>query len=64
MVVVAQLQDDGRSHMASERAAEHTFFGVSGLLWAASVAITIVWCVSMSAMGAMPMPGGWTMSMT
>ena len=30
---------------------------------AASAAVTIVWCASMSAMGGMPMPGGWTMSM-
>ena len=33
------------------------------LLFAASAAVTIVWCASMSAMGEMPMPGGWTMSM-
>ena len=39
------------------------FFGVSALLFAASAAVTIVWCASMSAMGGMPMPGGWTMSM-
>jgi len=45
--------------MASERA----FFGVSALLFAASAAVTIVWCASMSAMDGMPMPGGWTMSM-
>src|SRR5256714_14583734 len=38
-------------------------FGVSALLFAASAAVTIVWCASMSAMGEMPMPGGWTMSM-
>src|SRR5918999_1742406 len=25
--------------------------------------VTIAWCASMSAMGGMPMPGGWTMSM-
>jgi predicted metal-binding membrane protein len=31
---------------------------------AASTAVTIVWCGSMSAMGEMPMPGGWSMSMT
>jgi len=41
-----------------------TFLGVSALLFAASVAVTIAWCTSMSAMGGMPMPGGWTMSMT
>src|SRR5262249_56409959 len=26
-------------------------------------ALTITWCASMSGMGEMPMPGGWTMSM-
>ena len=49
--------------MDSERASRHAFFGVSTLLFAASAAVTIVWCASMSAMGEMPMPGGWTMSM-
>jgi len=49
--------------VASERATRHTFFGVSALLFAASAALTIVWCASMSATGRMPMPGGWTMSM-
>jgi predicted metal-binding membrane protein len=46
-----------------ERPPQQAFFGVSALLFAASVAVTIVWCSSMSAMGEMPMPGGWTMSM-
>src|SRR5881409_315256 len=50
-------------HMVSERASQQAFFGVSALLFAASAAVTIVWCASMSAMGEMPMPGGWTMSM-
>jgi predicted metal-binding membrane protein len=49
--------------MASERASERAFFGVSALLFAASAALTIVWCASMSATGKMPMPGGWRMSM-
>ena len=35
-----------------------------GLLFAASGAATIIGCASMSAMREMPMPGGWTMSMT
>src|SRR5581483_1990283 len=39
------------------------FLGVSALLFAVSVAITIVWSRSMSAMGEMPMTGDWTMSM-
>src|SRR6185436_13792606 len=49
--------------ISSERASQRAFFGVSALLFAASAAVTIVWCTSMSAMGEMPMPGGWTMSM-
>src|SRR5712691_6775504 len=49
--------------MSSERASQQAFFGVSALLFAASAAVTIVWCASMSAMGEMPTPGGWTISM-
>ena len=39
------------------------FLGVSALLFIGSAAATIVSSASMSGMG-MPMPGGWTMSMT
>jgi predicted metal-binding membrane protein len=39
------------------------FLGLSALLFAASAAVTIAWGASMSSMGGMPMPGGWTMSM-
>jgi hypothetical protein len=49
--------------MVSERASQRAFFGVSALFFAASTAVTIVGCASMSAMGEMPMPGGWTMAM-
>src|SRR5207249_7466728 len=49
--------------MVSERASQRAFFGVSALLFAASAAVTIVRCASMSAMGEMLMAGGWTMSM-
>jgi predicted metal-binding membrane protein len=49
--------------MASERASQQAFLSVSALLFAASTAVTIAWCASKPAMG-MPMPGGWTMSMT
>ncbi len=45
------------------RASQRAFLGLSALLFAASSAVTVVWCASMSAMGGMPMPGGWTMSM-
>ena len=43
--------------------AERTFFAVCALLFVATAAVTIVWCRSMTAMGGMRMPGGWTMSM-
>jgi predicted metal-binding membrane protein len=48
---------------ASERNAEHAVLVASSLLFAASTTLTIVWCAPMSAMGGMPMPGAWTMSM-
>jgi predicted metal-binding membrane protein len=48
---------------SAERASQQVFFGVSALLFAACAGVTIVWCASMSAMGDVPMPGGWTMSM-
>jgi predicted metal-binding membrane protein len=49
--------------MVSRRASEQAFFVISALLFAAGAAVTIVWCATMSAMGEMPMPGGWMMSM-
>jgi predicted metal-binding membrane protein len=49
--------------VASERTSHRAFIGVSALLFAASAALAIFWCASMSAMPGMPMPGGWTMSM-
>jgi predicted metal-binding membrane protein len=38
------------------------FYGVSAIVFAASAAMTIAWGASMSAMGEMQMPGGWTTS--
>lgn len=53
--------------MSSARASQRAFFSTSALLFAASTALTVAWCVSMSANGSpremMAMPGGWTMSM-
>ena len=40
------------------------FFGIATLLFAVSTSATIAWTASMSSMGEMPMPGGWTMTMT
>lgn len=39
------------------------FFGAAALLFAASAAGTVAWCLSMEGMGAIPMPGGWAVSM-
>jgi predicted metal-binding membrane protein len=39
------------------------FFGVLAVLGAAGVAATLAWHASMPAMGVVPMPGGWRMSM-
>ena len=36
---------------------------MSALLFTVSAALTVYLCMSMSAMGEMPMPGGWTMTM-
>ena len=47
----------------SGQASQRAFFGISALLFVVSTAVTIHWCASMSAMGEMPMPGGWTLSM-
>src|SRR4029079_12305008 len=51
------------TRMISERMSHRAFVGGSALLFAGSAALTIAWCASMAAMGGMPMPGGWTMSM-
>ena len=42
---------------------DRAFLTVSALLFALSCVATILWCASMSAMGGMPMPGSWEMSM-
>lgn len=49
--------------MFSRSAFQLVFLSVSALLFTVSTVVTIVWCLSMSAMSGMPMPGGWTMSM-
>jgi predicted metal-binding membrane protein len=50
--------------MSSRRVSQQAFLGVSALLFAASVAVTITWCSSTPAMDAMPMPGRWSMPMS
>lgn len=49
--------------MVSERVSQPIFFGTSALLFIGSASLTLAMCSSMSAMGSMPMPGGWAMSM-
>lgn len=62
-MVEAPRRVPGVSAMARPDAMPPRLAGIAGALFAASAATTIVWSRSMSAM-AMPMPGGWTMSMT
>jgi len=50
--------------MMNERTSQQTFLGMSALLFLGSAVLTTAWCASMSRMQGMPMPGGWTMSMT
>jgi len=64
MVAVAQLPCRNARRMVSGRPSRQAFLGVSALLFAASAALTTIWRGSLPAMRAMPMPGGWTMSMT
>lgn len=48
-----------RGTLASDR----MFFAVAALIFGASAITTVLGCSAMSAMGEMPMPGSWTMSM-
>ena len=43
---------------------DRAFLCASALIFLISSTVTIIWSGSMSAMGEMPMPGGWGMSMT
>jgi predicted metal-binding membrane protein len=63
VVVAATAGREISRCMASDRPSEAAFVGVSVLLFAGSATLTIASCTSMTAMGGMPMPGGWTMSM-
>ena len=58
-----QFRTGSLPHQDVRMASQRSFVGVSALLFAASAALTIAWCASMSATRGMPMPGGWTMSM-
>jgi predicted metal-binding membrane protein len=49
--------------MSLMRDSRRSFAAVSAVVFAASATLTIAWSASMPATCAMPMPGGWTMSM-
>jgi len=49
---------------SSRATSDRVFLAAATLLFIGSVAVTIAWCTSMTAMPGMPMPGGWTMTMT
>ena len=49
--------------VAANLTSERAFLAVAAVLFATSVAVTVVWCGSMSPVDGMTMPGGWTMSM-
>jgi len=61
--VIQPRDREAARRRASEPPSEQAFFAVSALMFAVSAALTIGWSASMSDMGGMPMPGGWTMSM-
>jgi predicted metal-binding membrane protein len=59
----AGLEDRAPTVVGSRRSSDRTFLAVLAVVFAASTAVTVAWCGSMTAMGGMDMPGGWTMSM-
>ena len=63
MSVIGNTAGGTSPHGSSARVSQRAFFSVLALLSAASTALTVAWCGSMSAMGGMPMAGGWTLSM-
>jgi predicted metal-binding membrane protein len=63
MILAAHLSNARLRWKDSERPSQQAFLVALALLFAASAALTILWCGSMSSMGDMPMPGGWKMSM-
>lgn len=63
MILAAQPSPGRLRRKVSEQPSQQGFLAASALLFAASAALTILCCRSMSSMGEMPMPGGWNMSM-
>jgi predicted metal-binding membrane protein len=63
VILAAELSHGRLRGKVSERPSAQVFLVASALLFAASTALTILWCGSMSSLGDVPMPGGWQMSM-
>jgi predicted metal-binding membrane protein len=62
--VDASLRHDALRHTNAVRVSQRVFFGVVVLVFALCVGLTVVRCMSMSTMPELPMPGGWSLSMT
>ena len=62
MIRATSLGDDFERVISARVVSQRIFLGVLALLFTAGVAATIEVSKSMSAMGEMPMPGGWTIS--
>ncbi|WP_318270997.1 DUF2182 domain-containing protein [Paraburkholderia hospita] len=58
------MRTDTLKAVANPRASRRAFFGVAALVFVASVALTVIGCMSMSSMSELPMQGGWSLSMT
>src|SRR5579862_7217559 len=63
MILTAQLSNARSRRNVLARPSQQVFLAASALLFAASAALTIILCGSMSSMVEMPMPGGWNVSM-
>lgn len=62
MIAALQLRS-GRPVGLVSQPQQQPFMAILALLFAASATLTMFWWGSMSSMGVMPMPGGWSMSM-
>lgn len=51
-------------HTNELRVSQRIFFGAVALVFAICAGSTVAWCLSMSIMPELPMPGGWSLSMT
>jgi predicted metal-binding membrane protein len=57
------ISETAAARLVSEKASRRSFFVTLATLFVICLAVTAVWCNSMSVTGEMQMPGGWTMSM-